>query len=111
MAWDVEQFVASLTSLAPNTVAAYRRDVEAFTDWAGRAGREDPDAVDRLLLRRYLAHLTTRRYARRSIARKAAALRRYFGWLHRTGRSARDPSAGLSAPAAASFSPGSGVSR
>ena len=34
--------------------------------------------MKRTNLRRYLAFLTTRQYARRSIARKAAALRRYF---------------------------------
>ena len=35
----------------------------------------DPAQVDRVLLRRYLAYLTTRRYARATVARKAAALR------------------------------------
>jgi site-specific recombinase XerD len=49
-------------------------------------------------LRRYLAYLSTRRLARRSIARKAAALRRYFGWLARTGVVAADPSRRLTAP-------------
>jgi len=98
VAWSLEEFIASLTSVAPATVAAYRRDVTAFTQWAERAGLVDPAGVDRLLLRRYLAHLTTRRYARRSIARKAAALRRYFAWLRRTNRIATDPARSLSAP-------------
>ena len=57
-----------------------------------------PEAVDRLLLRRYLSYLATRRYSRRTIARRASALRRYFGWLHRSGLVATDPSRGLSAP-------------
>ena len=55
-------------------------------------------AVDRVLLRRYLAHLTTRRYAPRSVARKAAALRRYFGWLRRVGAIPTDPALTLRAP-------------
>ena len=38
----------------------------------------EPAGVDRLVLRRYVAFLTTRRYAKRTIARKVAALRRYF---------------------------------
>src|SRR4051812_31448869 len=50
-----------------------------------------------MLLRRYLAFLTTRRYARRTIARKAAALRRYFHWLARTGAIASNPALRLSA--------------
>ena len=51
----------------------------------------------RTILRRYLAHLTTREYARRSIARKAAALRRYFQWLVRAGHLTADPTVGLQA--------------
>jgi integrase/recombinase XerC len=98
VAWRCEEFVQSLTSASPATVAAYRRDVDGFVEWASRAGVEEPAAVTRLLLRRYLAYLATRRYARRSIARKASALRRYFGWLRRTGVVAADPTIGLSAP-------------
>ena len=96
--WLVDAFVSSLTAASENTRAAYRRDVDAFADWAGRGGHDRPTGVDRLVLRRYVAHLTTRGYARRSIARKATSLRRYFGWLHRTGVVGLDPSAGLAAP-------------
>jgi site-specific recombinase XerD len=88
-----------LTDIAPATAVTYGKDLAAFVDWAGRAGIGGPAAVTRLLLRRYLAYLTTRRYARRSIARKVAALRRYFGWLRRTGVVATDPASRLSAPA------------
>ncbi|HUF32797.1 MAG TPA: tyrosine-type recombinase/integrase [Acidimicrobiales bacterium] len=98
MPWELDGFTTSLTSVSPSTVDAYRRDVAAFVEWAGRSGVSSPDAVDRRLLRRYLAHLATRRYARRTIARKASSVRRYFGWLTRTGRLGADPSAGLSAP-------------
>ena len=98
MGWDLEGFSRSLTAASPATVDAYRRDLTDFVDWADRASLEDPSAVDRKTLRRYLAYLGTRRYARRSIARKASAIRRYFGWLTRTGVIAADPSAGLSAP-------------
>jgi len=98
VAWRCEAFVQSLTSASPATVAAYRRDVDGFAEWAERSGIENPAAVTRLLLRRYLAYLATRRYARRSIARKASALRRYFGWLRRTGAIPADPTIGLSAP-------------
>jgi site-specific recombinase XerD len=56
--------------------------------------------VDRILLRRYLAFLATRRYARASVARKAAALRAYFQWCRRRGLIESDPARGLSAPKA-----------
>ena len=83
--WCVATFAASLTAASPNTVIAYRSDVDQFAEWAGRSGVEHPAAVDRLLLRRYVAALTTRRLAKRTVARKVAALRRYFGWARRTG--------------------------
>ena len=98
MAWDLEEFTTSLTALAPASVTAYRRDLDAFVEWAGRLGLEDPTAVDRRALRRYVAFLTTLGYARRTIARHVASLRRYFDWLRRRGRIEVDPSARLSAP-------------
>ena len=98
MTWQQDEFVRSLSSSSDNTVLAYVGDVAQFVTWAERAGLEGPAAVDRLFLRRYLAYLATRRFARRSIARKAAALRRYFGWLVRTGAIPVDPSARLTAP-------------
>ena len=98
MSWRLAEFAGSLTNLSANTLAAYRSDLDGFVAWAGRAGVEDPAAVDRVLLRRYLAHLTTRRYAPRSVARKAAALRRYFGWLRRVGAIPTDPARTLRAP-------------
>jgi integrase/recombinase XerC len=95
--WDFDGFLLSLGSASAATHKAYRTDVEDFAAWAGRAGIDDPSAVDRLLLRRYLAYLGTRGYARRSIARKAAALRRYFSYAERRGLSPSDPSRRLSA--------------
>ena len=85
-------------ALSRSTLAVYRRDFLAFAEWAGRSGVTAPDQVDRRVLRRYLAHLSTRGLARRTIARKASVLRRYFRWTAATGRTEVDPSAGLSAP-------------
>jgi site-specific recombinase XerD len=97
--WHLDAFAASLTAASPATVRAYRSDLDAFVGWLARLGLSTPAEVDRRVLRRYVSHLTTRRYARRTIARKASALRRYFGYLHRTGTIRVDPAAGLSTPA------------
>ena len=99
MPWRLDEFTGSLTAASPATIAAYRTDVDEFTVWAARGAVPGPEAVDRLLLRRYLAHLTTKGRSRRTIARKASALRRYFGWLRRRGIIDADPTAGMSAPA------------
>jgi site-specific recombinase XerD len=95
--WEIGSFVGSLGSSSPETVRAYRSDLVAFTVWAARLGIEGPERVDRLLLRRYLAYLGTRRYERRTIARKAASLRRYFSFAERRGLIASDPARRLSA--------------
>jgi site-specific recombinase XerD len=95
--WRVEAFAKSLSSLSEHTVAAYASDVRGFAAWAARAGVTEPGAVRRTIVRRYLAFLTTREYARRSIARKAAALRRYFRWMVRAGHLRVDPTVGVQA--------------
>jgi len=96
--WRLEGFAASLTNSAANTVAAYISDLAAFIEWAGRGGVDAPAQVDRVLLRRYVASLTTRQFAKRSVARKVSSLRRYFGYLRREGELAVDPSAALRSP-------------
>jgi integrase/recombinase XerC len=98
MSWQQDEFLRSLTAASANTVAAYGRDLHAFCTWAERGGVTEPAAVDRMLLRRYLAYVGTSGRSRRTAARRASALRRYFGWLHHSGAIASDPSRGLSAP-------------
>jgi integrase/recombinase XerC len=95
----LEEFLRSLRPVAPATLRAYRADLDGFLTWAARLGVDEPAAVDRVMLRRYLAYLATRRYARRSIARKGSALRRYFAWCARQGLVAADPARRLSTPA------------
>jgi len=96
--WDVEGFIGSLTGASPHTRKAYESDLRQFVTWAERGGAAAPEAVDHLVLRRYLAYLTTRGMARTTIARKAAALRAFFGWLRRRGVVAADPTRNLRAP-------------
>src|SRR4051794_34032298 len=97
--WRIDAFMSSLTSVADSTRVAYRGDLDDFVRWAERAGLDGPEAVTRLVLRRYLSYLTTLGRKKRTIARRAAALRRYFGWLRRTAILDVDPSVRLTAPA------------
>jgi site-specific recombinase XerD len=96
--WGVDDFIGSLTSVSENTLAAYRSDLVDFVEWAERGLADTPARVDRLILRRYLAYLGSRSFAKRSIARKASALRRYFSWARRTGLVEVDPAVALRAP-------------
>lgn len=70
---------------SPHTVSAYRRDLEAFTDFLDRrhGGRTwQFGEVDRLALRAFLGELERRGLARRSAARTLSAIRSFYRWLH-----------------------------
>jgi site-specific recombinase XerD len=98
VSWSVEPFLASLVSVGDATRVAYRGDIQRFIAWAERGGASGPESVDARTVRRYLAFLTTCGRAKRTIARTASSLRRYFAWLARTGVIAVDPTIRLSAP-------------
>ncbi|HEU5085387.1 MAG TPA: tyrosine-type recombinase/integrase [Acidimicrobiales bacterium] len=105
MAWQVQEFTASLTDAAPATAAAYAHDVGAFVEFAERLQLDGPDRVTRRDVRRWVAQLATRDLAASTIARRVAALRRYFGWLLRRGVVDADPTVGLRAPSGGSRLP------
>ncbi len=98
MTWGVDDYLASLGGLSELTRQAYEHDVSEFVSWAQRGGCVDPAAIEHRVLRRYLAYLTTRGFARRSIARKAAAVRGYVRHLHRRGVLETDPGRALRTP-------------
>jgi len=98
MEWEIEAYRRSVAGLSPDTVRAYASDVERFAEWAQRGGAHSPGDVDRMTLRRYLAFMATRRYAKATISRTAASLRSYFSWCARRGVVPADPSVRLSAP-------------
>jgi len=96
--WDLPAFDDWLSGRSDATRRAYGSDLAAFAEWMSRSDITEPSGVDRLHLRRYLASLGTRHLARATVARKAAALRCYFGWALRQGTIAADPSKSLRAP-------------
>ncbi|MFQ5523473.1 MAG: tyrosine recombinase [Acidimicrobiia bacterium] len=78
---EVESYLTRLAhhrQLSPHTVAAYRGDLAQFFDYCHRSGVGSIGAVERRLARRYLAFLDTRGYSRRSVARKASAVRAFY---------------------------------
>jgi integrase/recombinase XerC len=96
-----ERWLRSLAAerdLSPNTVAAYRSDLAQFTAWAAEAGVDRLDQIDRKLLRRYVAGLSEKRYARRSIARKASAIRSLLAWAVTVGKLDAHPAHDLGTP-------------
>src|SRR4029079_5897740 len=85
---EVEDFLLHLEKerdVSPNTLGAYRRDLSEFVGYLASyyGGSEwSWQGVDRLAIRGFLAHLTRRKLAKRSIARSLSAVRSFYGWMH-----------------------------
>lgn len=97
----VAQYLARLDAerrMSEHTVAAYRRDLAQFFDFCARLGVEDVSKVDRKVVRRFVAHLDTRGYARTSVARKASSVRAFYDDLTRRGLVAVNPAEGVRRP-------------
>ena len=60
-----------------NTLDAYRRDLEDFSEFIGGA-KSDFKAVDTQTLRDYLADLDTRGFKSTTVARRLSAMRHLF---------------------------------
>ncbi len=97
---DIEAFLRHLAferRLSARTVEAYRADLETLRAFLERGGC-DLRSVTHQLLRRWLAHLGTRGYARSTIARRAAAVRTFYRFAARRGIVERNPATLLSSP-------------
>lgn len=99
------EFLATQRNASSHTVGAYRSDLLDLVDFVRRerGDRADAASIDHLLLRRYLASLSSRTerrpaYAKSSIGRKLAAIRALFAWLLRNGRVTANPAALIATP-------------
>lgn len=84
-------------NLSPHTLRAYASDLSGYLQWAERAG-VDPLHPSHRQLRRYLAELDQARYSRRTVARRLASLRGFFGYLAAEAIVESDPAAILATP-------------
>ena len=97
--WAIAQFESSLTASAANTRAAYRRDIELFAEWLlDSTPSVVPKDIEKEHVREYLAVLHDRGATSRTIARRVAALRRYFAWAIRSGTAKTNPTDAVHTP-------------
>ncbi|MFN2588357.1 MAG: tyrosine recombinase XerC [Actinomycetota bacterium] len=97
----IERFLRACSAerdLSPHTVAAYGRDLGQFAEWTARGGTTDLRRVERTALRRYVAFLGERRYARRSVARKVSAVRSLLAWAVTHGLIESNPAGDVPVP-------------
>ena len=97
---DLDLFLRHLAlerRLSPRTVDAYRQDVQALSEFLDRSGTDLRGATYQLL-RRWLAQMTTRGFARSTIARRAAAVRTFYRFAGRRGLVDSNPATLLVSP-------------
>jgi integrase/recombinase XerD len=80
-----------------NTLDAYRRDLEDFSEFLSRGGQSFA-GVETQALRDYLADLDTRGFKSTSVARRLSAMRHLFRFLLHERIRSDDPAAILSGP-------------
>ena len=92
--------MATERRLSVHTVTAYRRDLRALQDWCERNGVDQWDGLDHQHVRRFAAQSHARGLQGRSIQRRLAALRTFFGFLLREGALKRNPALEVPSPKA-----------
>ena len=85
------EMMAAEAGASPHTLAAYRYDLNSAADVAGSLGTADTETLSNL--GRQWAQLSPA-----TVARRSAALRRFFGFLMDEGLRSDDPSAALPRP-------------
>ncbi len=92
--------------VSPHTRAAYVRDVGDFAAFLSREFLNRPAAeiaaaeADVLAVRSYLAHLRSRGLSKTSMGRHLSALRTFFAFLSREGRTSANPARAVATPRA-----------
>lgn len=78
-------------NVSPETLRAYRSDLEQLYTYFEAEGDEDVSGLDVFQARRYLAHLQRTGYSKSTVVRKLASIRGYFRYLEREGVSESSP--------------------
>ncbi len=99
----IDQFIAYLEierNYSHNTISSYRRDLLDFKRFLLEMNGSLPSigAIDRLMIRSYLADLQERQLARSSVLRKLSSIRSFFRYLCRREHLDVDPTAALATP-------------
>jgi site-specific recombinase XerD len=90
----VDQFLLHLRAqrnFSKNTIKAYQFDLGEFLAYASAAKAASPAAMDRMLMRGYIAHISDRKVSRNTLLRKISAVRSFAQYLLETGQLETDP--------------------
>ena len=101
---EIDEFLVHLKKerdLSANTLLAYTRDLGEFSTWLAVAhgiNGWEWNTLNRTEIRGFMAHLTRRGLAKRSIARSLSAIRSFYRWMHRDERVDVNPARAVGSP-------------
>ncbi len=94
------EFLSREQGYSSNTIAAYSNDLNQFITFV--RDQDEPVAswadVNHLVLQAYVSKLQERKYASSTVARKVAAIKSFFHFLHSEHRITVDPTIKLESP-------------
>ena len=88
---DFERHLRAEKGLAELTIRNYKADIQPLYDYMRLKDVAGMRALDRLILRGYLAWLTELGYVRHSVSRKLSTLRAFIKWMSSKGIIEGDP--------------------
>lgn len=84
--------------LSVHTLDAYERDLAGLSAFAEQLGVSRLDEIDRRMIRRYVANLTTRGFAPSTVARRTSAVRSFLDDAAERGNLPANPAVGVAHP-------------
>jgi tyrosine recombinase XerC len=80
----LDKFITHLRverNFSPHTLVSYKGDLKSFINFLKRDKIDDLNKVNRLQVRKFLAHLAGKNFEKSTIARKLSSIRSFFGYL------------------------------
>lgn len=92
------EYLEAERNYSSHTILSYETDLIAFCEFLRIEGVENPNDIDRDLLRQFLARLFDEGFSKKSVARKVASLRSFFKFLKRRAAILSNPAIALVTP-------------
>lgn len=106
---SVQRFLHALeaaSEFSANTVSAYRNDLKQFVKYLQEHhGIERWSEVEPTHLTSHILNMREREYASSTVARKTAAVKSFFSFMHREGHLRSDPAESLASPRVEKYVP------
>jgi len=97
----LDKFITHLKverNFSPHTLISYKGDLKSFINFLKRDKINSVNKIDRLQVRRFLAHLAGKNFEKSTIARKLSSIRSFFRFLAREKIIAQNPTIYIPTP-------------